>query len=112
MPVDEEEVLRDIEEEVERLLSGRGARKRRGGRFRITYLRLDHELSREEVEKALREGAVIIALKGEDLGGLMDRIRGFLKEVRASDKSVYFIRWPSLLILGEDAELVSLGREA
>ena len=56
MPVDEGEVLRDIEEEVERLLSGRGARKGRGGRFRITYLRLDHEIPREEVEKALREG--------------------------------------------------------
>ena len=112
MRVDEEEVLRDIEEEVERLLSGRGARKRRGGRFRITYLRLDHEISREEIEKALREGAVIIALKGEDLGGLMDRIRGFLKEVRASDKSVYLIRWPALLILGEDAELVNPGKKA
>ncbi|RLG11385.1 MAG: hypothetical protein DRN64_01470 [Thaumarchaeota archaeon] len=108
MSADEEEFLRDIEEEVRRLLEGRRGRGRRGKKFRITYVRLDDGLSGEKVEKALREGAVIIALRGEDLGSLMDRVRGLLEGVRSSGGSAYLIRQPALLILGEDAELVSL----
>lgn len=100
----EDELIRDVEEEVKRLLAERRGDQGKAAP-RIYFFRSVSGLSREALEKALGEGAALISLEGESPEG----VRRFLGEIsgliRRVGGSAYLIRSPSILVIGGSAKL-------
>ena len=104
---DELRMLREIESEVQSILN----RSRKGQREvgeRIHYFKLNGLNRFDDVWKAVEKmNAILISLDGLSLNDLREFITELKK--RFSDKSIYLIRWPILLILPKHMRLVVHG---
>jgi len=105
--LDELRMLREIEDEVQSIL--RRSRKGRGEvGERVHYFKLGDLNRLDDVWKAV-EGMDVILISLDGLG--LNDLREFVMKLkkRVSDKSVYLIRWPILLILPKHMKLIVYG---
>jgi len=104
---DELRMLREIEDEVQSILR-RARRGRAETTERIHYFKLGGLNKFDDVWRAVEKvNMILISLDG--LG--LNELREFVTELkkRASDKRIYLIRWPILLILSKHMKLVVHG---
>jgi len=104
---DEGRIFKDIEEEVQKILSERRrVEEALEEASRIHYFKsLDPSL-RGFLEKISEREVVLIALREEALSKSMEDVKKILEDLKDERRMVYLIRWPTLLIVGRDVELV------
>jgi len=104
---DELRVFREIENEVQSILKKSRRAQREVGE-RIHYFKLNGLNRFDDVWKVVEEmNVALISLDGLSLNDLREFITELKK--RFSDKSIYLIRWPILLILPKHMRLVVHG---
>jgi hypothetical protein len=106
----EDELIKDLEEEVRRLLAERRVEQvQKRPVLQIYYFKSPEEMREEDLMMGLRGGAILIALKD----GTPESARSFLENVsrvvKQAGGSIYLIRSPSILVLGEMARLETRG---
>lgn len=100
----EDELIKDVEEEVKKLLTKRRTAYIHGKSappLSIYYFRSLSEVREEDLITGLRSGAILVALKNESL----NRAKRFLEDVsqviKQAGGNIYLIKSPSILIIGE-----------
>lgn len=94
----EVDVLREIEEEVKKLLGERRSISR--GKAVIYYFSLKQDGELGEVLKAMEKGdVVLISFEGSDLGNVKEKASALARKMSEIGGEAYFIRWPVLLLV-------------
>ena len=102
----EDELIRDVEEEVKRLLAERRQeRVQKKPALQIYYFKSPEEMREEDLMMGLRDGAVLIALKDGPPENTRKLLENVLRMAKQAGGAIYLIRSPSILILGEGARL-------
>jgi len=95
----ERKILREIEEEVQKILSEEKKRQEVSkAPIEIHYLKTMRE---DLLEELLGEGGgkvILLALSQENLDQVKGRISELAQRVREANGELYFVRWPTLLI--------------
>ena len=94
----ERKILREIEEEVQKILSEEKKREVSKAPIEIHYLKTMRE---DLLEELLGEGGgkvILLALSQENLDQIKGRISELAQRVRKANGELYFVRWPTLLI--------------
>jgi len=102
----EDELIKDVEEEVKRLLAERRPeRAQKKPALQIYYFKSPEKVREEDLMMGLRGGAVLITLKDgppENTRKLLENVSRMAKQAGGT---IYLIRSPSILVLGECARL-------
>lgn len=98
----EDELIKDVEEEVKKLLTERRMERiQKKSALAIYYFRSPDEVREEDLRSGLRSGAILIALKN----GSLDKARRFLEDasraVKQAGGNIYLVKSPLILIVGE-----------
>jgi hypothetical protein len=102
----EDELIKDVEEEVKRLLAERRPeRVQKRPALQIYYFKSPEEVHEEDLMIGLRGGAVLIALKDGPPENTRKLLENVSRIVKQAGGAIYLIRSPSILILGECARL-------
>jgi hypothetical protein len=106
----EDELIKDVEEEVRRLLAERRVEQvQKKPALQIYYFKSPEEMREEDLMMGLRSGAILIALKD----GVPESARRFLEDVsrvvKQAGGAIYLVKSPSILVLGELARLETRG---
>lgn len=102
----EDELIKDVEEEVKRLLTERRMeRAREKASLSICYFGSLDGVRWEDLRDGLRGGAVLIALKDKSPIEAKRILESILQAVKQTGGSIYLIKSPSILIVGESARL-------
>ena len=101
----EEELIRDVEEEVRRLLSERKMEHAKKPVLSIYYFRSPNEVHEGDLMAALKGGVVLIALKENSPESAKKLLEEMSKVVKQAGGAIYLIRSPSILVIGESARL-------
>ena len=109
MPEEEKEVLRDIEEEVQRLLGERRAEATPRKTHVIRYFKSIEFLSEDSLDKLLRDGVILIALRSDSLESAKRLAEKLSKKIETRGGSIYFVKWPSLLVVGGKTKIEVYG---
>jgi SepF-like predicted cell division protein (DUF552 family) len=102
----EDELIKDVEEEVKRLLAERRPeRAQKRPIIQIYYFRSPEGVREEDLMMELRDGVVLIALKDglpESARKLLENVSRVVKQVGGA---IYLIKSPSILVLGNAVRL-------
>lgn len=105
MPEEENEILRDVEEEVNRILRERRTRPATRKPLMVRYFKSVERVSEKSLEKLLEDGILLIALREDSMSRLKPFIEKLAERVREVNGDIYLVRWPSLLILSNKARI-------
>lgn len=105
MPEEENEILKDVEEEVRRILSEKRVKPVLGKPLVVRYFKSIEQASEELLEKLLEDGIVLIALREESMSRVKPLVERLAEKVKGLNGDIYLIRWPSLLVVGGKARI-------
>lgn len=103
MPEEESGILKDVEEEVKRILRERRAKLVSGKPLAVRYFKSIEEVSEKLLEGLLEDGVVLIALREDSVRRVRPLVEKLAEKVRELNGDIYLIRWPSLLVVGGKA---------
>ncbi|RLG02853.1 MAG: hypothetical protein DRN61_03940 [Thaumarchaeota archaeon] len=105
MPEEENEVLRDVEEEVKRVLRERRVKPVARKPLTVRYFKSIEQVSEKPLEKLLEDGILLIALREDSMSRVKPLIEKLAERVKEVNGDIYLVRWPSLLIAGDKARI-------
>jgi len=105
MSDEEGKLLRNIEEEVRKLLSERSAKKVSKKQLVVHYFKSVDRFPEDRINELLEKGVTLIALRGNALKSVGSLTKKLLENVRNRKSSIYLLKWPTLLIIGDEIEL-------
>jgi len=94
----EQRILREVEEEVRRILRDGGRAGSSEKMVEVHYLKSMRDKLLRELIKAGGRKIVIAALDREGVHGIREGVLELSKLAREMGGELYFIRWPALLI--------------
>lgn len=99
----ESEILREIEEEVKKLLrEGKSVHREKTV---IHYFSLKRGNKLEEILGPIEEdNIVLVSFEDSDLENVRERISILARKVSETGGKAYFIKWPTLLLVRKDVE--------
>jgi len=101
----ERKILKEIEEEVQRILSEEKRREVSKTSIDVHYLKsMKEDLLRNLIEAGGGK-MILIALDQENLSRLKGKISELARKIREANGELYFIRWPTLLISLGDVQI-------
>ena len=105
MPEEENEILRDVEEEVKRILREKRAKPIARKPLMVRYFKSIEQVSEKPLEKLLEDGILLIALREDSMSRVKPFIEKLAERVKEMNGDIYLVRWPSLLIVGDKARI-------